>query len=129
MPSQRNRPLQGRAIPFHRHPTTSEGIPVALRRKAAASAPLENEQPEPFIPSSRQGGPPRIYPPTRVNDGSQTGYVDAGYMEWAYDIVVETTAEAMRLNSTRTGSLGLPMKKDVSKHISGLVVVLVAAQA
>ena len=57
MPSQRNRPLQGRAIPFHRHPTTSEGIPAALRRKAAASAPLENEQPEPFIPSSGRAGP------------------------------------------------------------------------
>ena len=52
----------------------------------------------------------------QFNDGSYTGYVDAGYMEWAYDIVVVTTAEAMRLNSTRAGSLGLPMKKDVSKH-------------
>ena len=62
------------------------------------------------------------------NDGSQTGYVDAGYMEWAYDIVVETTTEAMRLNGCRAGSLGLPVKKDVSKHISGLVVVLVAAK-
>ena len=64
----------------------------------------------------------------QFNDGSQTGYVDAGYMEWAYDIVVETTAEALRLNSARAGHLGLPMKKDVSKHISGLVVVLVAAK-
>ena len=64
----------------------------------------------------------------QFNDGSQTGYVDAGYMEWAYDIVVKTTAEALRLNSTRAGSLGLPVKKDVSKHISGLVVVLVAAK-
>ena len=62
------------------------------------------------------------------NDGSQTGYVDEGYMEWAYDLVVETTAEAMRLNSCRAGSLGLPMAKDVSKHISGPVVVLVAAK-
>ena len=44
MPSQRDRPLQGQVIPFHRHPTTSGGIPAALRRKAAASAPLENEQ-------------------------------------------------------------------------------------
>jgi len=49
-------------------------------------------------------------------------------MEWAYDTVVETTAEALRLNSSRAGGLGLPIKKDVSKHISGLVVVLVAAQ-
>ena len=64
----------------------------------------------------------------QFNDGSQTGYVDAGYMEWAYDMVVDTTAEAMRLNSCRAGSLGTPLKKDVSKHISGLVVVLVAAQ-
>ena len=63
------------------------------------------------------------------NDGSQTGYVDAGYMEWAYDIVVETTAEATRMNGCRAGSLGMPMKKDVSKHISGLVVVLVASEA
>ena len=45
-----------------------------------------------------------------------------------YDIVVDTTAEAMRLNSARAGSLGLPKKKDVSKHIAGLVVVLVAAK-
>ena len=65
----------------------------------------------------------------QFNDGSYTGYVDAGYMEWAYDTVVETTAEALRLNSCRAGSLGLPMKKDVSKHISGLVVVLVASKA
>ena len=62
------------------------------------------------------------------NDGSQTGYVDAGYMERAYDIVVQTTAEATRMNGCRAGSLGLPMKKDVSKNISGLVVVLVAAK-
>ena len=64
----------------------------------------------------------------QFNDGSHTGYVDAGYMEWAYDTVVETTAEAMRLNSVRAGRLGLPQKKDVSKHIAGLVVVLVAAK-
>ena len=63
------------------------------------------------------------------NDGSQTGYVDAGYMEWAYDLVVQTTAEATRMNGCRAGSLGMPMKKDVSKHISGLVVVLVASEA
>ena len=49
-------------------------------------------------------------------------------MEWAYDIVVDTTAEALRLNGCRAGSLGRPVKKDVSKYISGLVVVLVAAQ-
>ena len=47
------------------------------------------------------------------NDGSQTGYVDAGYMEWAYDIVVETTAEALRLNSCRAGSLGLEVRPPV----------------
>ena len=65
----------------------------------------------------------------QFNDCSQTGYVDAGYMEWAYDIVVQTTAEATRMNSCRAGSLGLPIKKDASKHISGLVVVLAAAKA
>ena len=65
----------------------------------------------------------------QFNDGSYTGYVDAGYMEWAYGIVVATTAKAFRLNSCRAGSLGVPMKKDVSKHISGLVVLLVAAKA
>ena len=52
----------------------------------------------------------------QFNDGSQTGYVDAGYMDWAYDIVVDTTAEALRLNSCRAGSLGLPQKKDVSTN-------------
>lgn len=63
------------------------------------------------------------------NESSQTGYVDAGYMEWAYDLAVDTTAEALRLNGCGAGQLGLPQKKDVSKHISGLVVVLVAAKA